>query len=103
MATFNMIYIGPYRDLDVNEFDGTISELQQQLNGQFFNALSLTELDVNPVNGVLIFDDGEQPFSQPITYDVGNGPVTTTLDGIVVVGVAPAAKPTRFTPVVLHA
>ena len=81
MATFNMIYIGPYRDLDVNEFDGTISELQQQLNGQFFNALALTALDVNPVNGVLIFDDGEQPFSQPITYDVGNGPVTTTLDG----------------------
>ena len=88
MALYNLIYVGKFSDLDPVESFSIVSENQFDLNGRTFNPLSIVTLNAADAGLTWVFDNGEQGGfqtspQQPITYNLGNGQVTTFQDGTI--------------------
>lgn len=73
-----MFYIGNFADMDVDESDWD-SDNQKLVIGEHDN-LSLVDIDEHDVDDDGVIYDNEGKSSDYLSYDVGNGPVSSALD-----------------------
>ncbi|ESW61545.1 MAG: hypothetical protein Q27BPR15_05950 [Rhodobacter sp. CACIA14H1] len=89
MTLVNLIYVGSFADLDPVEGTGNLSENAGAVVGANFSTLRMVSADMTDGGDWWLSDNnGEQVGyggSGPITYNAGNGAVTTELDGTILV------------------